>query len=200
MWDGQVTAFRILPPGPLGYARHGQDRCPDDHRLRPPSRCRHGCDFSPSRINQAIIVGHSLGGFISLRFNVMHPDRVKALVLQGAVPDIGRRTRAPSGTAGQRPCQNHFGGRLQSARRDRRSARRWQLNQSWPMRRRAFWHQCVQVIDSLPGISVQPSSSSERATYYLQGSDYMARPAGRRLYRRSGCRTRCECRSTGNRE
>ena len=37
-------------------------------------------------IDRAVLVGHSLGGFASLRFYLDHPDRVRALVLFGSGP------------------------------------------------------------------------------------------------------------------
>jgi pimeloyl-ACP methyl ester carboxylesterase len=37
-------------------------------------------------IESAVIGGHSLGGFLSLRFRVKYPGRVRALVLQGCGP------------------------------------------------------------------------------------------------------------------
>ena len=77
MWDGQVTAFRDAYRLVRWDMRgHGRTECPDD-----PSA--YGQDITVAdmvaildhlEIDQAIIVGHSLGGFMSLRFNVMHPD------------------------------------------------------------------------------------------------------------------------------
>jgi pimeloyl-ACP methyl ester carboxylesterase len=37
-------------------------------------------------LEQAIIAGHSLGGFMSLAFHVAYPQRVQALILQGCGP------------------------------------------------------------------------------------------------------------------
>lgn len=37
-------------------------------------------------VEQAVLVGHSLGGFASLRFYLDHPDRVRGLVLFGSGP------------------------------------------------------------------------------------------------------------------
>lgn len=36
--------------------------------------------------DQAVVAGHSMGGFLSLRFYLAHPDRVRALVLIGSGP------------------------------------------------------------------------------------------------------------------
>jgi pimeloyl-ACP methyl ester carboxylesterase len=37
-------------------------------------------------VGQAVMAGHSLGGFLSLAFHVKYPERVKALILQGCGP------------------------------------------------------------------------------------------------------------------
>ena len=84
MWDGQAAAFReqyrVIRWDMRG---HGQTECPDDQSA-------YGQDITVAdmaaildelEIDQAIIAGHSLGGFMSLRFNVMHSERVKALIL-----------------------------------------------------------------------------------------------------------------------
>ena len=83
MWDGQVEAFkghyRLIRWDMRG---HGRTECPDD-------QAAYGQDITVAdmvaildhlEINNAIIVGHSLGGFMSLRLNVIHPERVSALV------------------------------------------------------------------------------------------------------------------------
>jgi pimeloyl-ACP methyl ester carboxylesterase len=36
--------------------------------------------------DRAVLVGYSIGGYLSLRFALDHPDRVRALVLEGAGP------------------------------------------------------------------------------------------------------------------
>lgn len=39
------------------------------------------------KIERAILVGHSLGGYVALRFTEQHPDRVEGLVLANTRPD-----------------------------------------------------------------------------------------------------------------
>jgi pimeloyl-ACP methyl ester carboxylesterase len=67
---------------------HGQTDSPDDQTLY-----SHAHTVEDMRaildhlhIDQAVIAGHSLGGFMSLAFHVRYAARVKALVLQGCGP------------------------------------------------------------------------------------------------------------------
>jgi pimeloyl-ACP methyl ester carboxylesterase len=89
MWEGQVAAFgdsyRMVRWDMRG---HGRTRCSDDLAL-------YSQDLTVSDmaglldhlgIDKAVIGGHSLGGFLSLAFYVAHPQRVRALVLQGCGP------------------------------------------------------------------------------------------------------------------
>ena len=93
MWRGQVEAFqsryRLIPWDMRG---HGQTECPED--LFNYSQALTDDDMAALldhlEIDQAVITGHSLGGFMSLSFNVAHSDRVKALVLQGCGPGYRR--------------------------------------------------------------------------------------------------------------
>src|SRR4030095_6126127 len=89
MWQGQADALRhayrlIL----LDMRGHGESDSPDDQALY---SHRHTVEdmraiLDHLRIDQAVIAGHSLGGFMSLAFHVQHPQRVKALILQGCGP------------------------------------------------------------------------------------------------------------------
>ena len=93
MWRGQVEAFqnryRLITWDMRG---HGQTTCPEE--LSNFSQALTDDDMAALldhlEIDQAVIAGHSLGGFMSLSFNVAHPDRVKALVLQGCGPGYRR--------------------------------------------------------------------------------------------------------------
>src|SRR5687768_3336574 len=89
MWQQQIEAFqdtyRLLPWDMRG---HGQSDSPDDQILY-----SHAHTVEDMRaildhlhLDQAIIAGHSLGGFMSLAFHVQYPARVKALILQGCGP------------------------------------------------------------------------------------------------------------------
>ena len=181
MWDGQATAFReqyrVIRWDMRG---HGQTECPDDQSA-------YGQDITVAdmaaildelEIDQAIIAGHSLGGFMSLRFNVMHSERVKALILQGCGPGYRSGTSRAKwnervdGRARTILDEGHtaLGGAaevpvsLQRSRQELAYAAKGILAQV-----------DAKVIDSLPGISVPTLVIiGEGDDYYLQGSDYMA--------------------------
>ena len=93
MWRGQVEAFqdryRLIPWDMRG---HGQTECPLDptHYSQALTDDDMAALLDHLEIDKAIIAGHSLGGFMSLSFNVAYPDRVKALVLQGCGPGYRR--------------------------------------------------------------------------------------------------------------
>jgi pimeloyl-ACP methyl ester carboxylesterase len=89
MWCGQVEAlrrlYRLIPWDMRG---HGESDSPDDQALY---SHQHTVDdmraiLDHLHIDQAVIAGHSLGGFMSLAFHVAYPQRVKALILQGCGP------------------------------------------------------------------------------------------------------------------
>ncbi|MBT6275636.1 MAG: alpha/beta fold hydrolase [Chromatiales bacterium] len=103
MWDGQVAAFQDRVQLVRWDMRgHGDTQTPND-----PALFSQGGTVDDMAalldsldIDQAIIGGHSLGGFMSLAFNVAHPDRVKALFLQGCGP--GYRSDASRATWNER--------------------------------------------------------------------------------------------------
>lgn len=89
MWQGQIDAFggrfRMVAWDMRG---HGQSDGPDE-------LAHYGQDLTVADmaalldhlgIDKAIIAGHSLGGFMSLRFHAAHPERVLGLILQGTGP------------------------------------------------------------------------------------------------------------------
>ena len=89
MWRGQVEAlqrsYRLIPWDMRG---HGESESPDDQALY---SHQHTVDdmcaiLDHLHLEQAVIAGHSLGGFMSLAFHVAYPQRVKALLLQGCGP------------------------------------------------------------------------------------------------------------------
>ncbi len=181
MWAGQVAAFsdryRLIRWDMRG---HGQTECPDD--LSYYSQANTEDDMRALldhlEIEQAVIAGHSLGGFMSLAFNVAYPERVKALVLQGCGPGYRRaearetwneraenraRTLEEGGLAA-------LGGGAEVGESVQRSAR------GLAQAARGILSQVdSRVIDSLPNIAVPTLVIiGDGDTYYIDGSRYMA--------------------------
>src|SRR5438874_1836182 len=89
MWEAQrqglSDAYKIVTWDLRG---HGESGTPDD-----PAQYSHDLMLGDmlglldlAGIDRAVLVGHSLGGFASLRFLLDHPDRVRGLVLFGSGP------------------------------------------------------------------------------------------------------------------
>jgi pimeloyl-ACP methyl ester carboxylesterase len=89
MWEPQVAAlaprYRVVTWDLRG---HGESGIPDD-----PSRYSHDLMLGDMLAllehvgaDKAVLVGHSLGGFGSLRFYLDHPEMVRGLVLFGSGP------------------------------------------------------------------------------------------------------------------
>jgi len=89
MWEPQRTglsdSYKIITWDLRG---HGESGTPDD-----PARYSHDLMLGDmlalldrNGVDKATLVGHSLGGFASLRFYLDHPDRVRGLVLFGSGP------------------------------------------------------------------------------------------------------------------
>ena len=89
MWDSQRAAleprYRVITWDLRG---HGSSGAPDD-----PDLYSHELLVADMRgllqslgEDQAVLVGHSLGGFASLRFYLDHPEMVRGLVLFGSGP------------------------------------------------------------------------------------------------------------------
>jgi pimeloyl-ACP methyl ester carboxylesterase len=129
-------------------------------------------------IEQAVIAGHSLGGFMSLAFHVSHPDRVKELILQGLWPSY---RRAESRMTWNERAENRartleegglaaLGGGSEVAMSTQLSAR------GLALAARGILSQVdARVIDSLPGIAVPVLVViGDGDTHFLNGSAYMA--------------------------
>jgi pimeloyl-ACP methyl ester carboxylesterase len=89
MWQGQVEALRDAYRLILWDMRgHGDSDSPDEQTLYSHAHTVEDMRalLDQLRLDQAVIAGHSLGGFMSLAFHVKYPQRVKALILQGCGP------------------------------------------------------------------------------------------------------------------
>ena len=181
MWRGQVEAlgdgYRLIRWDMRG---HGQTVCPEE-----PSEYSQDHTVEDMRalldhleVREAVIAGHSLGGFMSLAFHVRYPERVKALVLQGCGPgyrsDVSRaawneraENRARSLEEGGLAAlggSSEVGISIQASARGLALAARGILSQV-----------DARVIDSLPSIAVPVLIIvGDGDTNYLNGSNYMA--------------------------
>lgn len=181
MWRGQVEAFRdrcrLIPWDMRG---HGRSDSPDNQALYTQDLAVEDmlAILDALRIEKAVLAGHSLGGFLSLRFHAKHPERVQALILQGCGPGYRKpEARAEwNKTAEQRARKleerglKGLGGGSEvrvsepgSAAGLARAARGI-LTQTDSI-----------VIDSLPKVTVPTLVvAGERDAPYLTGTEYMA--------------------------
>ena len=181
MWRGQVAAlsdgYRLIRWDMRG---HGETVCPEvpsnysqDHTVEDMRAL-----LDHLEVREAVIAGHSLGGFMSLAFHVRYPERVKALVLQGCGPgyrsDVSRaawneraENRARSLEEGGLAAlggSSEVGISIQASARGLALAARGILSQV-----------DARVIDSLPSIAVPVLIIvGDGDTNYLNGSNYMA--------------------------
>ena len=182
MWAGQVAAFkdryRLIPWDMRG---HGLTECPEDPSLY--SQAHTEADMAALldhlEVERAVIAGHSLGGFMSLAFNVRHPERVRALVLQGCGPgyrsDKARETWNERAESRARSLDEGglaaLGGNAEVTISIQKSATGLALAS------RGILSQVDgRVIDSLPTIAVPTLIIiGDNDRDYLVGSDYMAK-------------------------
>ena len=181
MWRGQVEAFkdryRLIRMDMRG---HGRTDCPEDlsHYSQDLTVDDMASLLDHFGVEQAVIAGHSLGGFMSLAFNVAHPDRAKALVLQGCGP--GYRRDEPRAAWNERAERRALtleegglavlGGGAEVGESVQPSAK------SLAQAARGILSQVdSRVIDSLPGISVPTLVIiGDGDKPFLDGARYMA--------------------------
>jgi pimeloyl-ACP methyl ester carboxylesterase len=89
MWDQNVPALvreRVLVSWDM--RGHGGSDAPDDPAAYTHEACLADMEALLDRIGaeRAVLCGMSLGGFLSLRFNLEHPERVAGLVLVDTGP------------------------------------------------------------------------------------------------------------------
>ncbi|MEO6397748.1 MAG: alpha/beta fold hydrolase [Tepidiformaceae bacterium] len=94
MWQGQVDAFPGYKVIAWDMRGHGQTDSPDDPSLY--SEAHTVADMaailSECGEDSAVIGGLSLGGYMSLAFNVAHPEMVRALLLFDTGPGYKNAT------------------------------------------------------------------------------------------------------------
>jgi len=182
MWQGQVAAFqdrhRLIRWDMRG---HGQTECPEQ-----PNNFGQALTIGDMQalldhlsVDKAVIAGHSLGGYMSLAFHVRHPERVRALVLQGCGPgyrkDTARAAWNERAEARARTLEegglaalggaSEVGESIQTSAGGLAQAARGILSQVDAL-----------VIDSLPSIAVPVLIViGENDSNFLDGSNYMAK-------------------------
>ena len=94
MWQGQVEAFPGYQVIAWDMRGHGQTDSPEDQSLYSEA---HTVDdmaaiLAECEASKAIIAGLSLGGYMSLAFNVRYPEKVRALMLFDTGPGYKNAT------------------------------------------------------------------------------------------------------------
>ena len=94
MWQGQVEAFPGYQVIAWDMRGHGQTDSPEDQSLYSEA---HTVDdmaaiLAECGASKAIIAGLSLGGYMSLAFNVRYPEKVRALMLFDTGPGYKNAT------------------------------------------------------------------------------------------------------------
>ena len=93
MWRGQQPAlsprYRMVAWDLRG---HGQTQSPEDPAAYSPEACVADTEalLDEAGVEQAVVGGHSLGGYLSLAFADRYPERVRALLLVGTGPGFKR--------------------------------------------------------------------------------------------------------------
>lgn len=94
MWAGQVDAFPGYKVIAWDMRGHGQTDSPDDQSLYSEAQTVDDMAAILAECGEdtAVIAGLSLGGYMSLAFNVKHPEKVRALMLFDTGPGYKNAT------------------------------------------------------------------------------------------------------------
>jgi pimeloyl-ACP methyl ester carboxylesterase len=181
MWRGQVEAFqasyRLIPWDMRG---HGNSDSPEEQTLYSHQHTVEDMRamLDHLQIEQAVIAGHSLGGFMSLAFHVAYPRRVIALILQGCGPGYrnaeARATWNARAEQRARTLETQGLAALGGGAEVRVSTRRSAIGLA-KAARGILTQVDARVIDSLPHIRVPTLIIvGEQDTPFVHGSHYMA--------------------------
>ncbi len=161
MWAPNIAALcsthQLILWDVRGHGRSGQ---PDDPALYSRDKTMHDMLslLDHLQIGQAVVGGLSLGGYLSLAFNVFHPDRVRGLLIF----DTGPGYRNDEAREGWNRMAVESGEKQEST--GLRLAARGILTQ-----------QDSRALDSLPGVTVPTlvlAGANDRP--FLKATDYMA--------------------------
>ncbi len=188
MWAGELETlsdeYRLITWDMRG---HGQSDSPDDPAQYSEEATVGDMDaiLRECGVEKAVIGGHSMGGYMSLAFNLRHPEKVRALMLL----DTGPGYRNPKGREGwnetararARAFEEKGFGALGGGAEVRVSQHR--SAQGLAHAARGMLAQAdARVMESLPGIAVPTLVLvGEKDKPFLAASEYMANkiPAGR---------------------
>jgi pimeloyl-ACP methyl ester carboxylesterase len=182
MWRGQIEAFSKKHTLVLWDMRgHGRSDYPEDPAAysEPLTLMDIAALLDAVGASQAIIGGLSLGGYMSLAFYRLHPERVRALLIIDTGPgfrkDEAREAWNKKALAAADRYEREGLSVLQSASRERADARHRSAEGLARAARGMLTQRDGQVIDSLPTIKVPTLivAGADDAPF-LPATDYMA--------------------------
>jgi pimeloyl-ACP methyl ester carboxylesterase len=161
MWNGQLgplagAGYRVITWDMRG---HGQSAAPEDDALYSEKLTVDDMAalLDVAGVDTAVIGGLSLGGYMSLAFNIAHPDRVRALMLFDTGPGFRKDEARDKWNADAMKTGARLGGGLERAARGMLAQRD------------------ARVIDSLATISVPTLVLiGANDAPFVAGTDYMA--------------------------
>jgi pimeloyl-ACP methyl ester carboxylesterase len=182
MWKGQVDAFgKTYKLVTWDMRGHGQSDYPDDQGVY--SEAHTVADMAAILdavgAKKAIVGGLSLGGYMSLAFNLAHPERVASLLIIDTGPgyrnDEAREGWNKTSLKTAERYETEGLGRLASGSVEMRTSTHRSADGLAKAARGMLTQKDARVISSLPAVAV-PSLVvvGENDTPFLAASDYMA--------------------------
>ena len=181
MWRGLVQAladrYRVITWDVRGHGRSDSPEDPEAY-TRASTIGDMKAILEAEDVKEAVIAGHSMGGYLSLAFHVEHPKRVRALILVGTGPGY-RDAEAREGwnrhAEGRARYFEKYGiddlGTPEGHGGEHRSARGLAM-----AARGILTQQDSQVIDSLPKIRVPTLIvTGAEDVDFLRSADYMGK-------------------------
>lgn len=182
MWSGQVEALSARHRLVIWDMRgHGRSSSPDDPALysEPATVADMGALLDAVGAKTAIVGGLSLGGYMSLAFHRVHPERVEALLIIDTGPGFKKDEAREGWNATSLRTAERYETQglslLQSGSPERRQAQHSSAKGLALAARGMLTQRDAGVINSLPDIRV-PSIVvvGSEDTPFLAASDYMA--------------------------
>ena len=189
MWDRNVDALSVDRPVIVWDQRgHGSSDAPDDMDLYSEqiSVADMAAILDAAGADRAVLGGMSLGGYLSLAFNLVYPQRVTALVLVDTGPGYRNDAARDKWNAWvERRAQELESGRTRADSSAELAQAVHEHPEGLPRAARGVMAQKdARVISSLDGITVPTLVIvGAQDTEFLAGADYMHRhiPSSRRV-------------------